>query len=280
MSKVKLHLYRYQILPRDRFFQGDLYGASSIDDLIRQKNEIFKQALLSDGAFQSARTDVAVRPIHQEGNFLLFRLAANRSITLEAKDFSTKSTENWPKILFAILNEPNQQIIAIQHRSSAFQSTDAVMRMAMKSIESFLYNYQLVVEWEPLFEKKAFWDLVKTYEGRVKKVEFEFITPNMAGISKVLPEGLKSLAKKSNATKGVLAIEAAHDASLTLNKDDPVVGGLASYAGDGGGSIALTIRGLRNRVKTKGASREVEIDEINIEGNAKIVVQAILDILK
>ena len=47
--KKKYHrfeIYRYQLLPLDRFFQGELFGdVKSVDDLIAKKNEIFSEYL-------------------------------------------------------------------------------------------------------------------------------------------------------------------------------------------------------------------------------------------
>jgi len=40
---VRLHLYRYQILPTNRFFQSDLYGAKTVEELIEKKNDFFNK---------------------------------------------------------------------------------------------------------------------------------------------------------------------------------------------------------------------------------------------
>ena len=49
---ARFHLYRYQLLPVNRFFQGDMYGATSIEELISRKNEFFQEALNSEGIFK------------------------------------------------------------------------------------------------------------------------------------------------------------------------------------------------------------------------------------
>jgi hypothetical protein len=38
---MRFDLYRYQILPKDRFAQGELFdGINSVDELIQKKNDL------------------------------------------------------------------------------------------------------------------------------------------------------------------------------------------------------------------------------------------------
>ncbi|MFW8696000.1 hypothetical protein, partial [Mesorhizobium japonicum] len=85
---------------------------------------------------------------------------------------------NWPKIWVAIWNHPDSQLIAVQQRTQAFQKPVAAVRLLMKSLEDPLSRHQLVSATEPLFEEQVFWDLVEKHKGKIRKVEFELITPN------------------------------------------------------------------------------------------------------
>lgn len=181
-SVARFHLYRYQLLPVDRFFQGDLYGAATVDDLIHRKNAIFAEALKAPGAFGNGRTETATQLLTETDDFLLYRIAANRSLQHETRDFKTEIIDNWPKILVVIWNAPDKQLIAIQHRANAFQETEAVVKLIIDSLEPLLAKNQLTVLWEPLFEKKIFWDLVEKYKGKIQEVDFELVTPNMADL--------------------------------------------------------------------------------------------------
>lgn len=45
-TSIFFNLYRYQLLPKDRFFQGTLFGEiNSVEELIEQKNKLFQQQL-------------------------------------------------------------------------------------------------------------------------------------------------------------------------------------------------------------------------------------------
>lgn len=279
MAKTRFNLFRYQLLPRDRYFQGDLYGPKSVDELIKQKNQIFADALRLPTAFKSDRAEINVQQLYKDDNFYLFRLAVNRSVSLETKDFSVRSVDNWPKILVAIWNDPEVQLIAVQHRLQAFQHSRAVAKLIMKSIEEPLSRHQLVSSVEPLIEKRVFWDLVEKHRGKIKRVEFELITPNMASISKALPEDLRAFAKKTNAVKSTLAIEADPGASLVLDKTDPTVDGLNSYTSDGGGSVSITLKGVKKKINTSNEVKEIEIEDAKLEGSADDIAKVLRELM-
>lgn len=280
MSKTRFNLFRYQLLPRDRYFQGDLYGPKSVEELIEQKNNIFSDALRLPTSFKSERTQINAQKSFEEDNFFLFRVAVNRSVNLETKDFSVKSVDNWPKVWVAIWNDPEVQLIAVQHRSQAFQHSRALVKILMSSIEEALSRHQLVSSVEPLIEKRVFWDLVSKHQGKIKKVEFELVTPNMASISKALPEDLRTFAKKTNAVKSTLAIEADPGSSLVLDQSDPTVDGLASYTSNGGGSVAITLSGVKKKIKTSNEVKEIEIGDAKLEGSAEDIAKILKDLMK
>lgn len=104
---TRFELYRYQILPLDRFFQGDLVsGISSIEELLARKNELFASVVNDLGAFRSGRTETITKKLAAQEDFFLFKIAANRSIHRETKEFTDEYLDNWPSILVGIWNRP------------------------------------------------------------------------------------------------------------------------------------------------------------------------------
>ena len=278
-SLARFHLYRYQLLPVDRYFQGDLYGANSIEELVAKKNTIFLEALNSNNAFHSSRTETATQKLIEANNFLLYRIAANRSLQHETRDFQTETIDNWPKILMAIWNDPKKQIVAVQHRTNAFQSTESVLSLVFDSIEPLLAKSQLTAVWEPLFEKQVFWDLVNEFEGRIQEVDFELVTPNMANISGVLPENLKEFSKRTNAIKSKIAITADPSSSLKIDPQDPMVNALVDYSSEGGGDISIRLTGLKKKIHTSRTIREVSIDECALTGTPENIASILKEML-
>jgi hypothetical protein len=278
-SLARFHLYRYQLLPVDRHFQGDLYGAGTIDELLARKNAIFAEALLAPGAFSGGRTQTATQRLANADDFLLYRIAANRSLQHETRDFKTEVIDNWPKILLVVWNAPDKQLIAVQHRVTAFQDTEAVLKLVFDSIEPLLAKNQLTAIWEPLFEKKVFWDLVDKYRGKIQEVDFEMVTPNMANISAVLPENLRQFAKRTNAVKSRVAITSDGASALKIDHNDPVVNALVDYSSEGGGDISLRLAGIKKKVHTSRTVREVSIDEAVLQGTPENVASILRELL-
>lgn len=274
----RLHLYRYQLLPINRF-QGDLYGAKTVDELIANKNALFREALNTPGAFHTSRTDTTTKKFFEQDDFILFHIAANRSLNHEMKDFRAETIDNWPKLLVVIWNSPDKQLIAIQHRSAAFQKTDAVARLIFESISPVLLKHQLTAIWEPLFEKHVFWDLIKAHEGKIQEVEFEIITPNMANISGVLPQNLKDFARETNSVRNKISIEADPASSLRIDDSNPTVAGLVDYSSEGGGDISIKVSGYRKKIHTSTTVKEIEVDELTLQGEPSEIAKVLKEIL-
>lgn len=110
-------------------------------------------------------------------------------------------------------------------------------------------------------------------------MEFELVTPNMASISKALPEDLRAFAKKTNAVKSKLTLEADPDSALVLEKDDKTVEGLASYTSEGGGNISISLSGLKKKINTSTTVKEIEIGDAKLEGSAEEIAQILKSLM-
>lgn len=276
---ARFHLYRYQLLPTNRYFQGDMYGASSVEELIAKKNDFFQEALNSDGVFKTNRTNTTTQKLFERDDFILYLVAANRAINRETKDFKTEVIENWPKILVAVWNKPDKQLIAVQHRSAAFKSTDAVIKLIFSSIERILSQRQLTAVSDPLFEKHVFWNLINENIGKVQQIEFEIITPNMANISGTLPENLKEFARQTNSVKSKIVINSDPSTSLRVDENNPTINGLVDYSSEGGGDITLKINGYSKKIHTSRTVKEIAIDETCLIGEPEAVAKILKELL-
>lgn len=278
-TAAHFHLYRYQLLPKDRFFQGDLYGEKSISEVIARKNDIFAEALRSPSSLRSKRYEITVRLLTESNGLFLFRMAANRSLQHETRDFKTEVIDNWPRIIVAVWNDPTKQLVAIQHRSVAFQNTQSVVKLLFDSLAPMLARRQLVVLWEPVVERQTFWDLVERHKGKITQITFEFVTPNMANISGDLPDDLKDFAKRSNAIQTALSIASDPGSSLNVSHTDPVVNGLVDYTSAGGGDIAIRLAGVKKTIHTSRNVKDLTIEEATLEGPPDVVSKLLKELL-
>ncbi|MBV7389040.1 hypothetical protein KRX11_10410 [Pasteurellaceae bacterium TAE3-ERU1] len=277
---VKFELFRYQLLPIDRYTQTDFVsGINSTEELIKNKNKFFAEAVNNTKEIKSKKSKVLKKALYDKSDFFLFKIALNKTILRETEEFKSEVIESWPSILVAIWNDPDKQIIAIQKRSCITKSLDEVVKMILNSIESNLRTYQLTAIYEPMFEKNYFWAIVNEHDGKIKSIEFEIVTPNMANISYSLSEDIKDFAKATNSTRNKLKLESDPASSLSLDKDNKTLNGLVNYSSEGGGNISLKINGIKNKIHTSKTVKTVEISELEINGSAEKIVDSLKEIL-
>ena len=277
----QFELYRYQLLPIDRYLQRDLWsGIGSIEELLVKKNVLFSEALRKIDHFRNSRIETATKRLFARDDFFLFRIASNRSLHRETKEFTEEYIDNWPSVLAAIWNAPHVQMFAIQKRTTAFHSTEAVVKLILETVRPLISNYHLRAIYEPIVERKVFWDIVDKYKGRIQKIEFEFVTPNMANISGSLPENLKDFAKATNSVKNKLDIESDSESNLYIEKKNDTLNALADYTSDGGGNVSLKIAGLSKKIHTSKTVKHIEISDMQLQGTAEEVVGIMKEVMK
>lgn len=275
-STHNFELYRYQILPIDRK-QSVLFENEelSVEELIKRKNEFFIEAfenLCSETNSSHYNKDIIfgkiapkVKPISENDNVYVFVMAKQKHMTRETDSFTSQNIENWPKIHLIVLNNEYEQIIAIEHRANAFSSTKNATTKLTNKLNAILEGKNLAVHISPIYEKRSFWEYI---EGkRVKRVEFNLITPNMANISQAISDDLKALAKHSNAARTELALNASDNNILHITPDNEQIIDLVDYASQGGGEIKVQISGYKRAVNINKGIKTVSIDNMVIVGN-------------
>jgi hypothetical protein len=276
-KNISFDLFRYQILPINRSFHPDLFEEIiSLDDLLAKKNQIFFKALLNVCKFETRKTIIRHKVLYEDQNQILYRFAANRSLTRETEEFTEEEVENWPSFLVYIWNDPLEQFIAIQERWSAFQKTEIVAKSITEAVNEELGKNNLRARPESLFLESEFWDLIEQNTGKIRDVLFELITPNMSNICETLSDDLKDLAKSTNTTQTNLNIQADPDSSIVLDPNDKNLKGLVSYSSEGGGNISIKVRGLSKRIHTKKSKKHIDLTELEIEGKDSSEIAAII----
>lgn len=260
------HIFRYQILPNNRNFQGSIYDGKTVNDVLADKNNIFWKALTSSQPFATRRSNTVTRVIAKSEDLIVFMTGIARTIVRSTEDFKTERLDTWPNAIVAVWNDPDKQCIAIQHNPAAFSSPAVLLRNFEQNINRHLAAYQLGIYSKPIFSKNDFWALVASNEGTIEAVEFAFLTPNMASISKTLTEDLKELAKANNSVENKLELRANKGSALTIDPNDAQTSGLVDYASGGGGGIKLKLQSVRKRVTVGNTIKEIEIEGLESEG--------------
>lgn len=277
MSSFKL--YRYQLLPIDRH-TDDLYQNLTSAQIIERKNEFFSKAMRFVGEQKHANRTLLVHVAATENDAFVLRLAPSRPLTREMPDFRIEQIENWPHVTAFVLNRSDEQYIAVQERTTAFESTDTAVRVIQRATRLALERVGLRLHIENLFSKNFFWSLVKEYPDRITWVDFEFITPNMANISATLSGALKQVSKDTNAVKGDLQLKSDPAASLDLSPSNETVKGLVEYTSEGGGDIKIKVKGIRKRFNTAHAQRIVTMNDLEITAPPEQAADILRKLLK
>ena len=268
-NSLSFDLFRYQILPITRkSFQPDFVKEyDSLEDLLAHKNEEVYDALLATKNFAVGRTLIRRKILFtKESDSILYKLAPKKPVIIENEEFKQERVSNWPGIFVFIWNHPDKQYIAVQARKKAFQDTSTVANTIMKTINRSLKRHNLRVNVEAVFEKNEFWKLVKEHQGKLQRIKFELITPNLSSISSKLPEELREFAKDTNTVKTNLEIKADPDSSILLDEKDPTTAGLVEYSSEGQGNIQLKARGIRQSFVAGDNKKSFTIDELEISG--------------
>lgn len=272
--------YRYQLLPLDRNETKDMYHEATPEEIIARKNFYFGEALTHLPRVSHKRVELNISLDRQKEDFFKIEIAPSRPLTRETPDHRREKVDNWPHIEAYLLNHPDDQLLIIQDRVSAFASTDTVANIILRGTRSALDRIGLSLQIEPLFDKSYFWGLVEQYQNKITWVEFEFITPNMANISKTLAETLKSLGKETNAVREQLTLRSDPASSLDIAQENETIQGLVEYTSKGAGDIKLKIKGIRKRFQTSNSRREVHLSGVEISASPNEVMQIIREALE
>lgn len=264
-KQLTFNEYRYQLLP---ISQHELQlrmgsGITSLSDLIREKNNLFRRAISSINVFSYPRTQIAHQVIFIKDNIIIIKIGVERDLKRTTRDFTSEAIDNWPTVLVAFNNDREVQKCLVQ-KSVAFNHTSTVVKLFEYNIKRQLFQYQLSVGFEPIYKEEYFWNLVKTYEDRIVQINFELISPNMSNISASLKLDLHQLNKTTNTQRTNLQLNSDESSHLTPSKEDDMVDSLVEYSSEGGGNITMKVKGLNRKVQTAKGVNEIAIDELSI----------------
>jgi hypothetical protein len=263
-------LFRYQLVPTSKNIQITIdYQISSYDDLIRLKNEIFKDILTRKKVeLKRRKTEAIYKVIYSSQDIYLLRIGSHKKLSRFNKDFREEQIENYPNVLIYINNATDKQIMVIEKNNNAFSSPDVIASILEQSFRDILNKYQLALYIKPILEEREFWNVVREYDQKIHQLTFELIKPNLSNISRTLTDEIKSLQENTNSHNTRLELNAPKDQILeNINQDNKDISGLVKYSSDGGGDILLMVKGIRKKIKaSKKVHKELTIDEVNIKG--------------
>jgi hypothetical protein len=271
---INFHIYRYHLLPLDsKSKQIELFENKSLsyEEIKAKKNEFFGKTL--DNLTSSKNSSYPLKLEHSQNGFYLFKIAQKKTTTI-TQNFENLVVDNEPYVYVVINNDPTVQKVAISDNIDAFSNPDVVKNILKKVFRSELLNAGLNIEIEQLFDSVNFWEFISKHKKEITYINFQFIKPNLANISKSLPEVFKNFADNVNSHESQISIKAPEKGTLdNIDKSNKNIEGLVDYTSNGAGSIKLKVKNVRKQLNTKENPVILQIRELDIEGPAEQVIK-------
>ena len=270
---VNFHIFRYHLLPIENF-QVDLFEKKeklTYEEVKERKNGFFKE-ILDNLPFSKSNKNPLVLE-NTEDDYYLFKLAQKKS-TIITQNFKNVEIDNEPYVYVIVNNNPKIQKIAISDNYEAFSNPKVVKNLLKKTFNKDLKKHRLNVEIEQLFDKIEFWDYVKKHQEKITYINFQFIKPNLADISKSLPNVFRNFSETVNSHESNIVLKAPEKGALeNISQKNSDIKGLVDYSSEGAGNIRLKVKKIRKQLNTQDKPVILEIQELDLEGPAEQVIK-------
>ncbi len=171
----------------------------------------------------------------------LFRLQV-RSRKIVENNFEKKEVPHYPSIWMAIDTE--SQLIAIERRGREYGAKgNRVIKELEGTLAPILRHKFLTLNILPKQVEGSFWEFAEAHEGRIRRVRFSLNAPNMPNLSRKLSEDIRDLMADTNSNTGEVALQAAPNSSLDLQKGCGKLNSLVTYTEEGGGKCSFRMKG-------------------------------------
>lgn len=276
MSKqITFYLFRYHLLPlssKDTQLQLFPEAKISAEEIKKNKNAYFSDILKKLDS--SPNNTNPLKLYDNEEEYYLFKIANKRTTKL-TKNFSSQYIENEPYVYVIINNDPLEQKIAISENIEAFGSYATVQNILRKVFIKQLKAYGLNIEIEQMFNKVNFWKLADKHKYTLTMVNFRFIKPNLANISRALPQEIRRFSEKVNGHESNFIVKAPENGILeNIDESNQMIKGLVDYSAEGGGSIKLKVKNVRKLINSNESIITVTSSETIMEGAPTEIIKS------
>ena len=291
-KRTTLHLFSYQIhLKAD---PGLIFGeaitryglkSGAAESALEKKNEIFEKAIWGLPFLIGPRRRVGTGKIilkknqaSEAGRFLL-KIGCEKRANMPDENLQDKELSYFPYVYAFFDNRPDKQVLAVQHNQQVFFDPHVVADILQKSANMGLSEVNLECSILPQFEEKEFWNFVSSHKKKIKRLQFLVVAPNLPRISASIPEELNELQKSIHSQSAKIDFQSLKDSHLTVERDNEAIAGLAKAAAAGGGEIKAVLKGFKKLVNMKKGTKEISIDELQVDGPPEAVLKTISDVV-
>lgn len=273
-------VYTYQFSPVT-YYQTSI-GQEIVPSTERkEKKQDYLNGILSSERikFKSRGKLFAHKMLLNESGVFIFKLANNRNTNLE-EDFQKRPHVHSPSCFVIIDNRKDVQRIIIEYKSTAFPSTEIVMKILQSTFLRQLDKYGLEIEISKEYQESEFWDILTRYPQGIKMVRFQLSYPNLPRIWENVEDVLRDTSEDTNSHKTSLEYESDENGRLILEESNPQIKGLAKASADSGSVITIKAKGIRRYIRTGDSEKSLEIDDLEAQLTSDILEDKLDKILK
>lgn len=277
---LSFNIFRYHLLPISQdSVQTSLFPRQTFsqEEVIERKNEFFQITLNNISENKKIKTPMIIH-WNDEDYFVL--KVANKKLTTIYKDFKSSDHPTEPFVYVLINNDPEVQKIAISENIQAFSNPLVVKNVLSKVFNKELKELGLSITINNLFDKQDFWKIIENNTNKITYIDFQFVRPNLAKISKSLNEVFRNFSKDLNSHESHLSVKSPTNGVLeNLDKENKTLKGLTDYSSNGGGNVKIKVKGYSKLFNTNEKPVTVNVDEVNIEGVAEQIIPVLKSII-
>lgn len=117
-----------------------------------------------------------------------------------------------------------------------------------------------LIQFKPIFNDRTFWEFAERYKGRITSISFDFIPPNMVGLSGSggsIADDLRTYRREANATRVGLQLKS----KTSINTDSQLVRDAVDFSSGGAADfVAKTKDGAVYQSRSQNVTSRLEID--------------------
>lgn len=228
---MNYHLFRIFLVKRD----------NSIGEMV-SRNSFLKEIFGNRIDFISRGSKYVYIPIGHHGDKIVGRIGKSIDELVNEppeQAFDEKLVVNWKAANIAIdtSSEKEGQILAIQ-KPDKFGFPTSVAKSLADHINSDFVSFGWKFEINAISSDIGFWNTVDKYKGKISRVNFVFVTPNILNLKSSLNEGLKEAREANNAQTVQIALSNS-GGGLELEKENIKDG--VEYVSRGGGRAKINV---------------------------------------
>lgn len=262
----------------------------------KNREEVIEDMFSPDKKYQfkNREKDYCLYVKQKMGNYVFATIGkrVKKNIrTSPEEGFRTQEIEDWPgcDIFINLSNEHNTgktlkngQLILVQVNNVDMKYRVSILQKLALAINRDIqkYGYFLTINSIPS-EKTLFWNVVKENEGKIKRITFSYIPPNLLDLKSSLEDDLRFVAGEFNSTKVQVSLENT-DGNLTLSQNNKLLKESAEYVDQGAGTFKLQFKGNKKKPISSDDSIKTESfveTEITMRGQ-NVTKENLVDIMQ